>query len=99
MYKICTNCIFFGNNFFLNREIIFQAENETDKEEWMSVLLNLKDRCLNQAFQDNGQSSNGGNQGLLEFQRTLVNFIRSLPGNDHCCDCGSQNGKKYLKYT
>lgn len=59
----------------------------------MSVLLNLKDRCLNQAFQDNGQSSNGGNQGLLEFQRTLVNFIRSLPGNDHCCDCGSQNGK------
>ena len=85
----------------------------------MSVLLNLKDRCLNQAFQDNGQSSNGGNQGkisrvfflnfiryfnftsfflispgLLEFQRTLVNFIRSLPGNDSCCDCGSQNGKK-----
>ena len=72
---------------------VFQAENETDKEEWMSVLLNSKDRALNQAFADNGQSTNV-NQSFLELQRTLVSFIRGLPGNDRCCDCGSQNGKK-----
>ena len=34
-----------------NRTYHFQAENETDREEWMSVLLNSKDRALNQAFQ------------------------------------------------
>lgn len=73
----------------------FQAENETDREEWMSVLLNSKDRALNQAFQDNGQSSNV-NQSFLELQRTLVAFIRGLPGNDRCCDCGSQNGKEII---
>ena len=74
-----------------NRTYHFQAENETDREEWMSVLLNSKDRALNQAFQDNGQSTNA-NQSFLELQKTLVAFIRGLPGNDRCCDCGSQNG-------
>ena len=32
-------------------------------------------------------------QGFLELQRTLVAFIRTLPGNDKCCDCGSNNGE------
>ena len=36
-----------------NRTYHFQAENDTDREEWMSVLLNSKDRALNQAFQVN----------------------------------------------
>ena len=58
----------------------------------MSVLLNSKDGALNQAFQENGKSSNT-NSPFLELQRSLVTFIRGLPGNDRCCDCGSQNGK------
>ncbi len=79
-----------------------QAENELDKEEWMSVLLNSKDGAMTQAFRDvdnektGGGSSNGSSaaaQGFLELQRTLVAFIRTLPGNDKCCDCGSNNGK------
>merc|ERR1711963_815509 len=78
-----------------NRTYHFKAENETDKEEWMSVLLNSKDRALNQAFADNGQSTNV-NQSFLELQRTLVSFIRGLPGNDRCCDCGSQNDATWL---
>ncbi len=73
---------------------ILQAENESDKEEWMSVLLNSKDRALNQAFQDNGPTSNA-NQSFLELRRALVTFIRNMPGNDKCCDCGSQNGKNH----
>ena len=55
-------------------------------------MLNAKDGALNQAFQDNGKSNNS-NQGFLELQRSLVTFIRGLPGNDKCCDCGSTNGK------
>ncbi len=78
-----------------NRTYHFQAENETDRDEWMSVLLNSKERALNQAFQDNGQSSNV-NQSFLELQRTLVNFIRGLPSNDRCCDCGSTNDATWL---
>ena len=58
----------------------------------MSVLLNSKDGALTQAFQDNGKTSQV-NQGFIELQRTLVTFIRGLPGNDKCCDCGSTNGK------
>ena len=61
----------------------------------MSVLLNSKDGALNQAFQENGKSNNT-NQGFLELQRSLVTFIRGLPGNDRCCDCGSQNGNNYF---
>ena len=75
--------------------IVFQAESEADREEWMSVLLNSKDGALNQAFQENGKSNNT-NQGFLELQRSLVTFIRGLPGNDRCCDCGSQNGNKVI---
>ena len=76
----------------------FQAENDTDREEWMSVLLNSKDGALNQAFQENGKSNNT-NQGFLELQRSLVTFIRGLPGNDKCCDCGSNNGMSSLTFS
>jgi len=79
-----------------NRTYHFQAENETDREEWMSVLLNSKDRALNQAFQDNGPDKANVNQCYMELQRSLVTFIRGLPGNDSCCDCGSQNDPTWL---
>ena len=63
-----------------NRTYHFQAETETDKEEWMSVLLNSKEVSLNRAFEDNGKT--GENQGLVEFQQTLVNYIRNIPSNN-----------------
>ena len=77
-----------------NRTYHFQAENDVDRDEWMSVLLNSKDRALNQAFhnEDNG-TNNAADQSFMELQKTLVAFIRGLSGNDRCCDCGSQNGK------
>ena len=74
----------------------------------MSVLLNSKDAALTQAFRDSDSKTGGGGggdnsqsggnaaaQGFLELQRTLVAFIRTLPGNDKCCDCGSNNGEAY----
>ncbi|XP_023349481.1 arf-GAP with SH3 domain, ANK repeat and PH domain-containing protein 2 [Eurytemora carolleeae] len=72
----------------------FQAESDSDREEWMSVLLNSKEKSLNRAFEDNGRT--GENQGLVEFQRTLVNYIRSIPSNQTCCDCGSGNDVTWL---
>ena len=70
---------------------ILKAENDLDRDAWMSVLLNSKDAALNQEFQNNGQTN--VNQCFLELQRTLVNYIRTMPGNEKCCDCDSVNGK------
>jgi hypothetical protein len=62
----------------------------------MSVLLNSKDGAMTQAFQDNGDKADDNklNRGFIELQKTLVAFIRGLPGNDKCCDCGSTNGTR-----
>ena len=47
-------------------------------------------------FQDNGPDKANVNQCYVELQRSLVTFIRGLPGNDSCCDCGSQNDPTWL---
>jgi len=77
-----------------NRTYHFQAEVETEREEWMSVLLNSKEVSLNRAFEDNGKSTE--NHGLVEFQQTLVNYIRNIPSNNQCCDCGGNNDNTWL---
>merc|ERR1719323_390128 len=77
-----------------NRTYHFQAETEANKEEWMSVLLNSKEVSLNRAFEDNGKT--GDNQGLVEFQQTLVNYIRNIPSNNLCCDCAGTNDVTWL---
>ena len=77
-----------------NRTYHFQAETEVNKEEWMSVLLNSKEVSLNRAFEDNGKTSE--NQGLVEFQQTLVNYIRNIPSNNQCCDCGGNSDVTWL---
>jgi Arf-GAP with SH3 domain, ANK repeat and PH domain-containing protein len=61
----------------------------------MSVLLNSKEKSLNRAFEDNGKGT-GENQGLVEFQQTLVTYIRNIPSNELCCDCASQNDVTWL---
>ena len=74
-----------------------QSEGEADKEAWMSVLLNSKDGALTQAFAETGTtSSKGASGGYAELQRALVAYIRNLPSNDKCCDCGSNNGEPQL---
>ena len=29
------------------------------------------------------------NQSVKELSRTIIQQIRRLPGNQHCCDCGA----------
>ncbi|XP_022915073.1 arfGAP with SH3 domain, ANK repeat and PH domain-containing protein isoform X2 [Onthophagus taurus] len=80
-----------------NRTYHFQAENEEDQHAWMSVLVNCKEMALMKAF-DNSSKTGGDkvNHSLIELQQTIIRFIQRIPGNDHCCDCNSQNDATWL---
>ena len=63
----------------------------------MSVLLNSKEKVLKELFENPDSqrvTNSSANESFRELQRTLVNFIRNLPGNDRCCDCGCTRGQK-----
>ncbi|XP_018326962.1 arfGAP with SH3 domain, ANK repeat and PH domain-containing protein isoform X2 [Agrilus planipennis] len=80
-----------------NRTYHFQAEDEADQHAWMSVLVNCKEMALMKAFDDSGKS--GGdkvNHSLIELQQAIIRYIQRIPGNDHCCDCNSQNDVTWL---
>lgn len=49
------------------------------------------------AFDDSSKS--GGdkvNHSLLELQQAIIRYVQRIPGNDHCCDCNSQNDATWL---
>ncbi|XP_043288537.1 arfGAP with SH3 domain, ANK repeat and PH domain-containing protein isoform X1 [Venturia canescens] len=80
-----------------NRTYHFQAEDEADQRAWMSVLVNCKERALMRAFDASGKAEAGqGNPSLVELQQAVIRCIMRLPGNDHCCDCSSQNDATWL---
>ncbi|XP_040193883.1 arf-GAP with SH3 domain, ANK repeat and PH domain-containing protein 3 isoform X1 [Rana temporaria] len=68
-----------------NRTYHFQAEDESEAFVWISVLQNSKDESLNAAFGGDGSSSDSSQQ----LTKQIINEIRSLPGNQVCCDCGA----------
>ncbi|XP_075051946.1 arf-GAP with SH3 domain, ANK repeat and PH domain-containing protein 3-like isoform X2 [Mixophyes fleayi] len=68
-----------------NRTYNFQAEDEPEAFVWISVLQNSKDESLNAAFGGDGASSDNSHQ----LTKQIINEIRSLPGNQVCCDCGA----------
>ena len=77
-----------------NRTYHFQAEDEHDQHAWMSVLVNCRERALRKAFDDSSKTDGDKvNHGLIELQQTIIKYVQRIPGNDQCCDCGSQNGK------
>lgn len=77
-----------------NRIYHFQAEDEADQHAWMSVLVNCKEMALMKAFDDSSKTGDDRvNHSLIELQQTIIRFIQRTPGNDHCCDCNSQNGR------
>ncbi|KAM4044138.1 arf-GAP with SH3 domain, ANK repeat and PH domain-containing protein 3-like isoform 2-T2 [Anomaloglossus baeobatrachus] len=68
-----------------NRTYHFQAEDEAEAFIWVSVLQNSKDESLNAAFMGDTGSNDNSNQ----LTKQIINEIRSLPGNQLCCDCGA----------
>lgn len=81
-----------------NRTYHFQAEDETEMEAWMSVLINCKEGALMKAFDDCGKTGGGAksNQSLMELQQGIIRQVQRLPGNDRCCDCNSQSDPAWL---
>jgi len=54
------------------------------------VLNNAKEQVLMKAFGDtSGAEFSPYNQGVKELRRTILQQVRQLPGNQHCCDCGA----------
>ncbi|XP_059579727.1 arf-GAP with SH3 domain, ANK repeat and PH domain-containing protein 1 isoform X2 [Alligator mississippiensis] len=71
-----------------NRTYHFQAEDEQEYIAWISVLTNSKEEALNMAFR--GEQSAGENS-LEDLTKAIIDDIQRLPGNEVCCDCGSQD--------
>lgn len=65
----------------------------------MSVLVNCKEMALMKAFDDSSKTGDDRvNHSLIELQQTIIRFIQRTPGNDHCCDCNSQNGNGLIAF-
>ncbi|KAL5013645.1 hypothetical protein ScPMuIL_007915, partial [Solemya velum] len=71
-----------------NRTYHFQADDQKNMEEWISVLNNAKEEVLLKAFHDTS-SSQTMNKSVRELTTSIIDRIRWLPGNKICCDCGA----------
>ncbi|KAJ8272693.1 hypothetical protein GJAV_G00092320 [Gymnothorax javanicus] len=74
-----------------NRTYHFQAEDEQEFVIWISVLTNSKEEALNMAFRGGDQS--GGDDGLEDLTKAIIDDVLRIPGNEVCCDCGAADPK------
>uniref|UniRef100_A0A1A8SED4 ArfGAP with SH3 domain, ankyrin repeat and PH domain 1b n=1 Tax=Nothobranchius rachovii TaxID=451742 RepID=A0A1A8SED4_9TELE len=74
-----------------NRTYHFQAEDEQEFVAWISVLTNSKEEALNMAFR--GEPSSGGEDGLEDLTKAIIEDVLRMPGNEFCCDCGAAEPK------
>ncbi|XP_049605348.1 arf-GAP with SH3 domain, ANK repeat and PH domain-containing protein 1 isoform X3 [Syngnathus scovelli] len=74
-----------------NRTYHFQAEDEQEFVIWISVLTNSKEEALNMAFR--GEQSSGGEDGLEDLTKAIIDDVLRMPGNELCCDCGAADPK------
>uniref|UniRef100_A0A3P9KFL5 ArfGAP with SH3 domain, ankyrin repeat and PH domain 1b n=1 Tax=Oryzias latipes TaxID=8090 RepID=A0A3P9KFL5_ORYLA len=58
---------------------------------WISVLTNSKEEALNMAFR--GEQSSGGEDGLEDLTKAIIEEVLRMPGNEVCCDCGAADPK------
>lgn len=59
----------------------------------MSVLVNCKEMALKKTFDDVNKVGSDKVNSFFELQQAIIRYIQRMPGNDHCCDCNSHNGK------
>ncbi|XP_068737662.1 arf-GAP with SH3 domain, ANK repeat and PH domain-containing protein 2-like [Montipora capricornis] len=78
-----------------NRTYLFQADDETDLEAWVSVLSNCRTEALEKAFGDSDKVESEENSSLVcnlkELRQRIVKQVRRLPGNDTCADCSGRD--------
>uniref|UniRef100_A0A672P1I5 ArfGAP with SH3 domain, ankyrin repeat and PH domain 1 n=1 Tax=Sinocyclocheilus grahami TaxID=75366 RepID=A0A672P1I5_SINGR len=58
--------------------------------EWISVLTNSKEEALNMAFRG---EQGGGDDGLEDLTKAIIDDVLRMPGNEVCCDCGAPDPK------
>ncbi|XP_077100455.1 arf-GAP with SH3 domain, ANK repeat and PH domain-containing protein 1 isoform X1 [Siphateles boraxobius] len=73
-----------------NRTYHFQAEDEQEFLIWISVLTNSKEEALNMAFRG---EQGGGDDGLEDLTKAIIDDVLHMPGNEVCCDCGAPDPK------
>ena len=73
----------------------FKALDEKDFQKWMNVILNAK-RKVHEEIWGSTQSiiSNDELDGNLIHQ--ITNHIKNVPGNEKCCDCGSEEDVTWI---
>eukprot|EP00795_Rhopilema_esculentum_P008390 gene8390-14367_t len=76
-----------------NRTYLFQAEDESDCEAWISVITNARDEALNKAFGDGDESlskdTSSVARSLKELTENIVAEVKKVAENDICVDCGA----------
>ncbi|XP_028405918.1 arf-GAP with SH3 domain, ANK repeat and PH domain-containing protein 2-like isoform X2 [Dendronephthya gigantea] len=72
-----------------NRNYLFQAEDHSEMERWMSVLSNSRKEALEKAFGEhgNGLQKDNSTDETYDLRQRIVRVVQSLPGNDICADC------------
>uniref|UniRef100_A0A8C7KYH6 ArfGAP with SH3 domain, ankyrin repeat and PH domain 1 n=1 Tax=Oncorhynchus kisutch TaxID=8019 RepID=A0A8C7KYH6_ONCKI len=59
---------------------------------WISVLSNSKEEALNMAFRGE-EDGVGGEDGLEDLTKAIIEEVLRMPGNEVCCDCGAADPK------
>ncbi|KRX47123.1 Arf-GAP with SH3 domain, ANK repeat and PH domain-containing protein 1 [Trichinella murrelli] len=71
------------------RKYEFQAESENSANEWLNLLKKAKKQLEQEAMSSEATSGE-------RVEKVAMEKIKSLPGNDRCCDCTSSRDVSWL---
>lgn len=57
-----------------------------------SVIPIFPSGALQKALCDDTPGPSPADSGFRELQQRIISYVRGLPGNNLCCDCGGTNG-------
>uniref|UniRef100_A0A671LIC7 Arf-GAP with SH3 domain, ANK repeat and PH domain-containing protein 1-like n=1 Tax=Sinocyclocheilus anshuiensis TaxID=1608454 RepID=A0A671LIC7_9TELE len=67
-------------------DLISRESTDTHRE----MLTNSKEEALNMAFRG---EQGGGDDGLEDLTKAIIDDVLRMPGNEVCCDCGAPDPK------
>lgn len=50
--------------------------------------------ALQKALCEDTPGPSPADSGFRELQQRIISYVRGLPGNNSCCDCGGTNGMR-----